>query len=157
MKENKTNKTDKYEAGLWQNGWYKNTGGRGIYFPYTRNGDCVNRALAIASDKNYKEVFEGLMEVATPLGLPINDDKVYTRYLKKNDYIWVYTPTNVNGRKPRPYDLEDWVNPGVWIIARQASHLVAVKNGYVHDIWNSSQRMVYGFWVKKSEEIFKKD
>ena len=104
---------DPNEIGWWQGWWFKTTGGRGLYYPYRKNGDCVNRALALASEKNYKEVFEGLLEVAIPLGLPINDEKVYTRYLKKNEYVWVYTGTMRNGKKPRAKDISAFVEKDV--------------------------------------------
>ena len=34
------------------------------------------------------------------------------------------------------------------IIARQARHFVAVKDGVPHDIWNCTNKMVYGYWAK---------
>jgi phosphotransferase system IIA component len=34
------------------------------------------------------------------------------------------------------------------VIARQARHFVAVIDGAVHDIWDCSHKMVYGYWAK---------
>jgi hypothetical protein len=37
------------------------------------------------------------------------------------------------------------------VIARQASHYVAVINGLAQDTWDCSQKMVYGYWAKKQQ------
>lgn len=34
------------------------------------------------------------------------------------------------------------------VIARQAGHLVAVNCGVCEDIFDSSEKMVYGYWKK---------
>ena len=35
------------------------------------------------------------------------------------------------------------------VIAKQAHHFVAVVDGVAQDIWNCTERMVYGYWAKQ--------
>ena len=52
---------------------------------------------------------------------------------------WCKAP-KFEGRKARCSDMEGTV------IARQSKHFVAVIDGIPHDIFDSSEKMVYGYW-----------
>jgi hypothetical protein len=67
----------------------------------------------------------------------------YTEVLKRHGWIWMKAPT-FEGRKARCSDM-----PKGRVIAKQARHFVAVIDGVANDSWNSSDRMVYGYWAKE--------
>lgn len=57
---------------------------------------------------------------------------------------WTWRKASVfRGRKARASDL-----PSGRLIARMANHYAAVVDGVVHDSWDSSLKMVYGYWGK---------
>ena len=109
-------------------------------------GDCGARALAIAHPMDYKEAYKLLAQANKDFGFSKSArngimKEVYESVLNTLGYEWCKAP-KFEGRKARPRDLEGTV------IARQAGHYVAVFEGGVFDTWDSSRRMVYGYWKK---------
>lgn len=111
-------------------------------------GDCGARAMAIALQLDYKAVYKELSQANEDNGRSrsarngIMKDTL-TEVLKRHGWIWMKAPT-FEGRKARCSDM-----PLGRVIAKQARHFVAVIDGVAHDNWNSSARMVYGYWAKK--------
>ena len=111
--------------------------------------DCGVRALAIAlgREDDYKELYNELAVVnklhghkkSAALGLYKN---VFVEVLTKYGFVWCSSPT-FEGRKARASDL-----PPHTIIARMAGHFACVKNSVIQDSWDSSHKMVYGYWIQ---------
>ena len=111
-------------------------------------GDCGARAMAIALELNYKVVYKEIAQANADHGRSKSARNgvmkdTYTEVLKRHGWIWMKAPT-FEGRKARCSDL-----PKGRVIAKQARHFVAVIDGVVNDTWNSTDRMVYGYWAKK--------
>lgn len=121
-----------------------NDGGRSKYYQLEKVGDCVIRAIAIATETDYKEVVEDTWEFTKKYGCPINWRKIWQLYLEKIGWEKVKAP-KFKGRKARAKDL-----PKGRFIAQQATHLSAIVDGKPHDIWDTSDRMVYCYYRKKS-------
>lgn len=126
-----------------------NDGGKAESGRKGKSGDCVVRAIAIANDMDYETVYHMVSEEAANYGFKKSardgiHNKVRDAVLKKLGWVWVSAPKIV-GRKARCADLFD---KGM-VIARQARHIVAVNYGIPNDIFDSSNKMVYGYWVKK--------
>lgn len=114
-------------------------------------GDCVARALTIASCEDYGVVYAELAHLSAELGgrRSARDGvapKVYRRWLA--DRGWVWTPTMAVGSgctvHLRPDEL-----PAGRLVVRLSRHLVAVLDGVVHDNHDSRRggtRCVYGYW-----------
>lgn len=108
--------------------------------------DCVVRAIAIATGLNYQDVYDKLAAANKAAGggktarrglLP----QVYEPLLIELGFVRQAAP-KFTGRKARTYDLP----PGI-IIAKQARHLVAVIDGVAHDNHDSTNKMVYRYWL----------
>jgi hypothetical protein len=125
-------------------------------------GDCGARAMAIALGLDYKAVYKELAQANADNGRAksarngIHKD-VYSEVLKKHGWVWHSAPTFkvlegyknsegkvLFGRKARCSDMPKGI-----VIARQASHYVAVIDGIPNDIWDCSDKMVYGYWAKQ--------
>lgn len=121
-------------------------------------GDCVCRAIAIATGKEYQEVYAGLIS----LGITMKQTKrvrgshprtgvkrkVYDAYLKF--YGWEWTPTMTIGQGCKVHLKKEELPKGK-LIVRVSKHLVAVINGVIQDTYNPSReetRCVYGYWHK---------
>lgn len=115
-------------------------------------GDCVVRAIAIATEHPYREVYDALAAVSRQMGgrgsardgVP---RKVYDRYL--SDLGWAWVPTMMVGQgctvHLRPEEL-----PAGRLVVRLSKHLTAMVNGVVydnHDPRRGGTRCVYGYWV----------
>jgi hypothetical protein len=136
-------------------------------------GDCVTRAIAIAAELDYREVYDALHQGA------LNDPKlmarlqrrygaqasrhasprdgvfreVYDRYLQSLGWTW--TPTMTIGSGCTVHLRADEL-PAGRLIVRLSKHLAAVVDGVVHDVEDCSRegtRCVYGYW-SRAEDLF---
>lgn len=108
-------------------------------------GDCAARALSIAKDINYKTAYDIIAKENANFGYAKSARNgvhkiVFDKVLKDFGMKW-YPAPKFNKRKAKCLDM-----PTGMVIARQARHFVAVFNGIPQDIWNSSDKMVYGYW-----------
>lgn len=119
-------------------------------------GDCVTRAIAIATGVPYALVYSGLNNLRDSM-LQTKSVKassardgvapaVYKKYLSMCGWKW--TPTMRVGSGCKVHLRADELPKGR-IIARVSGHLVAVIDGVIHDTHDSSRggkRCVYGYW-----------
>ena len=128
-----------------------NDGGRSQYFKADRVGDCVTRAIAIASGHDYKEVYD-----------LVNEQEKKARK---------YKGSARNGAYKSNYEKVILQLGGVWhscmeigckvhlaaneipmtgrIVCRLSHHLTAVIDGTINDTYDCSRegtRCVYGYW-----------
>lgn len=131
-----------------------------------KSGDCVVRAIAIASELPYQQVYEALegynriaslgrSRVAKKLqkrgSSPRNGNfkESYEMYLQSLGFAWV--PTMFVGQGCKVH-LRSEELPGGRIIASVSKHLVAVIDGVIHDNHDCSRngtRCVYGYYIKQ--------
>jgi hypothetical protein len=108
-------------------------------------GDCVKRAIAMASGIDYKEV-----------ALELNRHKkiTKTKVYNENKNWESYVKTKLQGTK-----LPQWRNVKVGEFAKQnpkgkfiigiRKHLTAVVNGKIYDTWNCSFKAINKVWSIK--------
>jgi hypothetical protein len=123
-----------------------NDGGRLASGFKGKSGDCAIRAMAIACCIPYNEARSRCKDAsavgrlgsrATARGMYKED---FTAALSKLGWRWFSAP-KFEGRKARGTDM-----PSGRVIARMSRHYAAVINGVVNDSWDSSEKMVYGYW-----------
>ena len=131
-------------------------GGRAAAGFRGETGDCVTRAIAIATGVPYREVYDALGSsvkgTRTPRGrkrTSVRDGAprfAYDRYLKALGWTW--TPTMAIGSGCRVHLRADEL-PAGRLIARLSRHLCAVVDGVVRDTNDPSRngtRCVYGYF-----------
>ena len=120
-------------------------------------GDCVTRAIAIATGKPYREVYDALNGYAkrerrgkrkrSTSNARTGVHKPTTRrYLA--DLGWEWTPTMAIGSGCTVHLRADELPAGTIIVA-VSKHVAAIKDGVLHDLYDCSRsgtRCVYGFW-----------
>lgn len=136
-------------------------------------GDCVCRAIAIAAERPYKEVYDLINEYAKTerkgsrkRGVSSARTGVYRRTIDKvmKHYGWTWFPTMKIGTGCRVHLRADELPTGRLVVSI-AKHEVAVIDGVIHDIYNPSDRScmvvdeygnekfvdrcVYGYYMKK--------
>lgn len=128
-----------------------NDGGRSKYYKATKVDDCVTRAIAIATERDYKEVYnliKSYMKGATPRNGVLK--KIIVEVMNDLGCEWVAKMKIGSGctthlRKGEiPMDKR--------IICSCSGHLVAVINGVINDTYNCARggnRCVYGYWIVK--------
>lgn len=134
-----------------------NDGGRGAAGYKGKTGDCVTRAIAIATGKPYQEVYDTL----NVLGENERTGKrkrgtsnarlgVYKQTIRK--YMeaigWKWTPTMFIGQGCKVHLKADELPMGN-LVVNVSRHSVAVIDGVIndtHDCSRNETRCVYGYW-----------
>lgn len=123
-------------------------GGRSKYFAANRVGDCVTRAVAIATGRDYKEVYNEIRKIVgySPRNGVRNADT--KKVLKHFGGVWHATMKIGSGCTTHLEDGEIPMN-GV-VVCSCSKHLVCVIDGIIHDTYDASRngnRCVYGYWT----------
>ncbi len=132
-----------------------NDGGRAAAGYKGRAGDCVVRAIAIATQKPYQEVYDAINVLAraertrrgrrSGAGSGVGRT-TYERYLRHAGWEWV--PTMQVGSGCRVH-LRTEELPKGRLVVRLSRHLTAVIDGVIHDVYNPDRRgsrCVYGYF-----------
>lgn len=139
--------------------WVHNDGGRAAAGFKGRAGDCVVRAIAIATDTPYRVVYNMIncLGKSEPVGRNKRPGsarrgvKITTihAYLKYKGWKWI--PTMFFGSGCKVHLREGEVPAKGRIIVRLSRHITAICDGVIHDTYNPSRggtRCVYGYWIK---------
>lgn len=141
--------------------WVYNDGGRSEAGFRGTAGDCVTRAVAIASGRPYREVYDRLSEGCRtqrrskrqPKRMASARDGVWTDRKWFKDYMAelgaVWTPTMSIGSGCKVHLKADELPMGR-IMCNVSKHQVAVIDGVIHDTYDCSRdgtRCVYGYWT----------
>lgn len=145
--------------------WQYDDGGREAAGYKGTTGDCVTRAIAIACELPYQEVYDAMFAGGRDLSMrmkkysptPRNGvfRRVYEPFLMSIGWTWV--PTMQIGSGCQVHLKADELPDGR-IICKVSRHLVAVVEGEIHDTHDSSigwngpgKRCVYGYYYNRRE------
>ena len=109
--------------------------------------DCVIRAVCIALNKPWLEVFDELTLVARYEFSVTCDDNIWGRYLFEHGFEPFVLPSVC----PKCVTINEFTKmypDGIYIIGT-GSHAVAVINGDYYDIWDSGNEIATYFWKIK--------
>lgn len=138
---------------LYNDGGRREAGFQGI------TGDCVVRAIAIAIQKPYKEVYDKINVLGRQERIGKNSPsfsnsrtgvwrKTYQKYLENLGWKWIPTMFIGSGCKVH---LRAEELPRGRLIVRLSRHITAVIDSIINDIYNPSRnntRCVYGYFIK---------
>lgn len=136
-------------------------GGRAAAGHQGRAGDCVTRAIAIATAMSYQEVYDALNRLTVKERLGRRKRKksnsesgvyrrTYQRYLTTLGWQWVPTMKVGSGCQVH---LRASELPSGHLIVKVSRHLTAVIDGVLHDTHDCSRagsRCVYGYFRKST-------
>lgn len=110
-------------------------------------GDCVIRAICVATDKEWDEVFMELMLK----GFDMKD-------IPTANYVWGsylhdlgFTRETIKDTCPDCYTINDFItdNPEGTFVLGTGTHAATVKDGQLYDSWNSLNEVPIYYWKKK--------
>ena len=156
-----------------------NDGGRSKHFKAEHVGDCVTRAIAIATQRDYKEVYDRLNEMAKKESLKHHRGhkrsnsrngvfkETWKRYLK--EIGWVHHKTCEIGSRSDKVKFVDGSLPEEGrLIVQLSRHLTCLVDGVINDTYDCSkkeyydresgdlvtndERCVYGYWTAPTAE-----
>lgn len=138
---------EKREHYMTQTNYTYDDGGR-VAAGMKSQSDCGIRAIAIAIGMEYHAArkFIRAFAKAGKQGNGQISNGIYKEdmnaALESIGWVWCSAP-KFEGRKARYSDI-----PGTAIL-RMARHYSIVKDGVLYDSWDSSHKMVYGYWAKR--------
>lgn len=122
--------------------------------------DCVIRAISTAADIPYKKVVMEMAEMQCKTGYDRSESKLIDMYLSSKGYVKYKQPRKLDGRKYtgaefcdvlRHREFVDGIMLNDRIIANIGGHhIVAIMDGKVWDIWNSTGGCIGNYWVKEN-------
>jgi len=115
--------------------------------------DCVTRAIAVITERPYREVYQELAryeQQVTGVRSARNgiSKKAYKKYLADQGFNW--TPTMQVGQGTTVHLRREELPMGKLLVS-VSRHMVAVIDGVVYDNHDSTRggsRAVYGYWTK---------
>lgn len=138
--------------------FFYNDGGRSAAGYKGTAGDCVCRAIAIATEKPYQEVYDIINEFAKSerkgkrkSGISSARNGVYKQTIKKvmAHYGWRWIPTMQIGQGCKVHLKEDELPRGRLVVAL-SGHYAAVIDGVLNDTYDCTRdgtRCVYGYYT----------
>lgn len=130
----------------------ENDGGRAAAGFRGQAGDCVTRAIAIALDLPYRQVYDELAERMAESGEARSARNgiprpIYERYLAEHGWEWV--PTMKIGSGCTTHLRRGELPDDMRLIVRLSKHICAVVDGVIQDTNDPSRggtRCVYGYF-----------
>ena len=127
--------------------WQYNDGGRSKYFSAQKVGDCVTRAVAIATGRDYKEVYN---EIKAVVGYTPRNG-IYKKDAKKvmAHFGGVWVACSGIGVKERIHLNNAEIPLQGRFVCNLNKHVTCVIDGVINDTYDPSKngtRMVYGYW-----------
>lgn len=125
-----------------------------------QTGDCVCRAISIATGKPYREVYDLINDYGKAertgkrkRGKSNARTGVYKETIRKimESFGWTWVPTMQIGSGCKVHLREDELPKGR-LVVNVSKHTVAVIDGVLHDTYDSSRegtRCVYGYFIKE--------
>lgn len=117
-----------------------------------KTGDCVIRAIGLATEKTWEETFWDMTNHAFELKTVLNIDEAWKSYLIKNGFEWVPCKVTKGKKRPTVAQMARKLSDGGYYVLRVANHVVTAHGGHYHDLWDSGNCAVYGYFQKKEEQ-----
>ena len=110
-------------------------------------GDCVVRAVSLATDENWQKTYIALALQGFLLSDMPNSDAVWGAYLRNSGFLRHSIPNTC----PDCYTIADFANDhpsGVFVLGT-GSHAVAIINGNYMDAWDSGSEVPVFYYSKE--------
>lgn len=139
--------------------WIYDDGGRSKYFKAEHVGDCVCRSISIATDSDYKEIYDLINQLSKNERKGKRKKKISnarsgvyktTSHKILEDLGWTWHPTMTIGSGCKVHLRREELPCGT-LIVKLSKHLTCVKNGIIYDTYDCSRegtRCVYGYYTK---------
>lgn len=119
--------------------------------PKNRNTtDCVVRAISLALDKSWEDVYLSMVNFGLKQGLVFNDKRNVKKYLEK--YLFLQAMPMPKRKDNTRYTLEEFADElaeknTIYIVEVAKHHLTIIKDKDLNDIWDCSKKSVGNYWI----------
>jgi len=132
---------------MQMNTWIKTDGGlRASRFKSkAKRADCVVRAISIATQKPYEEVFDELLDLSKQTGFFPNADQTWELYIKNLGWNKNKPQRNQRGDLIR---LVKFNSLNKTSIVKTRIHLVTIKHNVIMDAFDNKYSIAYSYYTK---------
>ena len=117
--------------------------------------DCVIRAISTACDKKYNDVVMDLAKIQCETGYDDGSTKAIDLLMKKYGWIKKSQPRKIDNTKYTGEEFCKDIQNHKYHLAYNkivanigGHHIVAIIDGKIFDIWNSSNKCIGNYWIK---------
>ena len=114
-----------------------------------KTGDCVVRALTVASGRPYIEVYKDLFELSLKTGYSIGEKRTYEKLLTLYGFTKFMQPKKPDNTKYTIGEIDKLLDNNAVAVVSCANHLTAVVSGSVVDIWDCRDKSIGNFYLKR--------
>ena len=111
-------------------------------------GDCVIRALCLATGKTWEQTYTELFNIAMNLKTVAIGDETYKEFLKQNGFIHCGGWRAERGCKRLTAGEMAKRATGI-VVLTVSNHMTVVIDNKIHDIWDCSRKAVCRYWRKQ--------
>ena len=123
-------------------------------------GDCTFRAISVALEQPWEQTVMEMAEMSCKTGYAINDKKGIERYLKSKGWVKHDQPRRYDLCGYKKYTGKQWCYEVQSVTQKRRSswdrmvamigghHIVAIIDGKVWDIWDSTDGCIGNYWTK---------
>lgn len=135
---------------------YKNT----KCFTYTNpnplcnvTADCVFRAFSIAFEKDWELMATLLSAYTIPIGGTATSKEFYEKFLDELGIKKQKQPRLANGKKLTGEAFCKAHPTGIYLAHIGGHHIVCIRDGAIHDTWNSSRKCIGNYWIISETDV----
>lgn len=110
-------------------------------------GDCTFRAICTALGQTWEQTVMEMAELSCKTGYALNDTKGIAKYMELKGWIKMKQPRKSDNTKYTGAEFCK-IFKGTCIANIGGHHIVCIKNGKVHDTWDSTDGCIGNYWVK---------
>ena len=111
-------------------------------------GDCVVRAICTALEQTWEDTVREMTELGIKYGYVLNDKKCYEKYLELKGWVKHVEPRDACNCKITVKTAIKNLKLNNAVAKVGSHHVVAILNGKVNDIWDSSKQTMHTYWKK---------
>ena len=111
-------------------------------------GDCTFRAICTALKQTWEQTVMEMAELSCKTGYAINDTKGIAKYLESKGWTKMKQPRKHDNTKYTGKEFCKFFK-GTCVANIGGNHVVCIKDGKVHDIWDSTDGCIGNYWVKE--------
>lgn len=110
-------------------------------------GDCAVRSICKAEDLEWLDAYDIMYKYSREVQCPLNCKHGFEHILKSLGYTYTGVSNKKGTKRPtvNKFALDNKEGTFICVVA---NHYVTVKDGYFHDVWDSGDCSLYGYWKK---------
>ena len=119
---------------------------------HRKTGDCATRAICQACNIPYEQAAKELFDEWMRTGYDMTTPRVFASVLAKHGFVKFGKPRKPDGTTYRVGDMVEEFGKDHILVMQVANHWTVSKGDRLIDLWDCSNKSVYGYYSKMADE-----